>query len=52
MPRSPQPYTEDYRKLRNAEAGQSLPQVRAHQLVIPYQMASTENIETCNIIET
>ena len=47
------PYTENYGQLRHAESGRnSLPQGRARQLVIPYQMVSPENIHARNIIQT
>lgn len=36
------PYTENYRPLRNAKTGESVPQGNVHQLVIKYQMASPE----------
>lgn len=43
--RRPQPYTRNYRKLRNVERGRhSLSQQRAQQLIIRYQMVSLENI--------
>lgn len=46
----PQPYTEKYRQLRNAEMGRnSLPQLRKQQLVTPYQIVNPKNIHTNNI---
>lgn len=38
---NPQPYTKNYRQLRNTESGRnSLPQGKAHQLVMYYQMSA------------
>ena len=52
VPMRLQPYTKNYRPLRDAESGRnSLPQGRAHQLVIQYQMVSLENRHTHNIIQ-
>ena len=49
----PQPYTKNYRQLRNVESGRhSLPEERAHQLVIQYQMVSPANMHRwVNIIQ-
>jgi hypothetical protein len=38
-----------YRHLRNAENGGNLPERRAYQLVIQYQIVSLENKHTSNI---
>lgn len=42
-----------HKELRNAESGRNSPiQGRAPQLVIPYLLASPENVHTSNIIQT
>lgn len=45
-------YTKNDRQLRDAEGRRnSLPQKRAHQLVIQHQMVSTENVHASSIIQ-
>lgn len=49
----PQLYAKNYRLLRNAESGSnSLPQGRAQELVIKYQIVNPENTHTSNIIQS
>ena len=51
--RRPQSHTKNDKKLRNARSERnSLSKGRAHQFVIKYQMASSGNIHTSNIIQT
>lgn len=43
-PNRSQPYTENYRQLRNPESGRnSVPQERAHPLALQYQTVSPDN---------
>lgn len=49
----PQLYTRNYRQLKNTETRRNnLPQIRAHQKALQYQMANPENIHTSNITQT
>lgn len=51
--RRPQSHTKHDKKLRNTRSERnSLPKGWAHQFVIKYQMASSGNIHTSNIIQT
>ena len=49
-PSRPQPYTKNYRQLRQLRVGEGLPQGGACQLV--FQMVSLENIHTVNSVQS
>jgi hypothetical protein len=52
MFRRPQPCSKNCRQLRSAESGMnSLPQGRACQLVIQYQIGTPEKVHTNNIMQ-
>ena len=49
----PQPYTKNHTQVRKAESRRNyLPQGRAHQFVIQYQMLLSENVHTSYITQT
>jgi hypothetical protein len=50
---SHQPFMKNYSQLRNAESRRNpLPQRRAHQLIILYQVASSEDTHTSTATQT